>query len=206
MSYCHTNVSGLHHPSTLENKTSNGFFYKTTGPTVLKFHMEHDLTPGSQNFKIGSGWISKMATVTKNSKNNKINFFPRTTGYFWLNFGIKYQWNIGIQKNLLHSFVTVTYFLFTSVILLQFVCLKIKYLNNQTIFCLKPFHQLLSNFTRSIIRFQGLRIVELGQVEYPRWPPLRKIAKITQLLLQNHWTFLAEFWYGISMKHRFSEW
>ena len=82
---------------TLENKYSN-IFYKTTVPTVLKFNMEHDLTPGSQNCKIRSGWISKMATVTKNSKNNKISFFSRITGYVWLNFGMEYQWNIGIQN------------------------------------------------------------------------------------------------------------
>ena len=73
--------------------------------------MEHHLAPGSQNYKIGSGRISKMAAITKNSKNNKINFFSRTTGYFWLNFGMEYQWNIGIQnykneKNLYRSFVT----------------------------------------------------------------------------------------------------
>ena len=70
---------------------NNGiFFYKTTGPTVLKFHMEHDLTPGSQNYKSESGRISKVAAVTKNSKHNKINFF-RTTGYILLNFGMEYQ-------------------------------------------------------------------------------------------------------------------
>ena len=73
MSYCHTNVSGVRHASTLENKYSNIFFYKTTGPTVLKFHMEHNLTPGSQNCKIGSGRISKMAAVTKNSKKKNQN-------------------------------------------------------------------------------------------------------------------------------------
>ena len=39
-----------------------------------------------------------ISTVSKNSKNNKINFFSRTAGYFWLNFGVKYQWNIGIQN------------------------------------------------------------------------------------------------------------
>ena len=82
--------------------------------------MEHDLAPGSENYKIWSGRISKMAAITKNSKNNKVNFFSRTTGYFWLNFGMEYQWNKGIQnykmkKNLLRSFLTVTYFLFTSV-------------------------------------------------------------------------------------------
>ena len=65
MSYCHTIASGVRLASTLENKYSNIFFYKTTGPKDLKFHMEHDLTPGSQNCKIGSGLISKMAAVTK---------------------------------------------------------------------------------------------------------------------------------------------
>ena len=67
MSYCHTNASGvLQH---LKNKYSN--IYRTTRPTVLKFHMEHDLNPGSQNCKIGSCRIAKMAAVTKNSKNKK---------------------------------------------------------------------------------------------------------------------------------------
>ena len=88
----------MQRPSTLENKYSNIFFYKTIAPTVLKFNMELDLVPGSQNYKIGLGRISKMAVITKNRKNNKINFFSRTTGYFWLNFGMEYQWNIGIQK------------------------------------------------------------------------------------------------------------
>ena len=64
----------------------------------MKFHMEYDLTPGSQNCKIGSGQISKMAAVTKNYKNKEINFFSRTAGYFWPNFGMEYQWNIGIQN------------------------------------------------------------------------------------------------------------
>ena len=119
------------HPSTLENQYSNIFFYKTFAPTVLKFYMEHDLAPGSQNYKIGSGRISKMAAIPKNSKNNKISFFSRTNGYFGLYFGMEYQWNIRIQnykneKNLKYSFVTVTYFLFTSVMLLY---LKITYLN-----------------------------------------------------------------------------
>ena len=34
----------------LKTNCSN-IFYKTTGPTVLKFHMDHDLIPGSQNVK-----------------------------------------------------------------------------------------------------------------------------------------------------------
>ena len=85
-------------PSTLENKYSRIFFYKTIAPTTHKVYMEHDLAPGSQNYKIGSGRIRKMAVITKNNKNNKINFFSRTTGYFWLNFSMEYQWNIGIQN------------------------------------------------------------------------------------------------------------
>ena len=35
----------MHRPSTLENKYSNIFFYKTIAPTVLKFYMEHELAP-----------------------------------------------------------------------------------------------------------------------------------------------------------------
>ena len=58
------------------------FFYKTIAPTVLKCYMKHDLGPGSQNYKIESGGISKMAAITKNSKNNNINFFSRSVGYF----------------------------------------------------------------------------------------------------------------------------
>ena len=86
----------MRRPSTLKNKYSNIFFYKTIAPTVLKFYMEHDLAPGSQNYKIGSGRISKMAAITKNSKITK-SF--RTNGYFSLNFVMEYQWNIGIQNN-----------------------------------------------------------------------------------------------------------
>ena len=51
VTYYHTYVSVVRCQSTLENKYSN-IFYKTTGPTILKFHMEHDLTPGFQNCKI----------------------------------------------------------------------------------------------------------------------------------------------------------
>ena len=107
--------------------------------------MEHNLPPRSQNYKIGSGRISKMAAITKNSKNTKVNFFSRTAGYFWLNFGMEYQWNIGIQnykneKNLYRSFITVTYFLFTSVTLLY---LKVAYLNNFKQLFSSPEHEVL---------------------------------------------------------------
>ena len=54
------------------------FPLKPFAPIVVKFHMKHDQTPGFQNYKIGSGQESKMAAVTKNSKNNKINFCSRT--------------------------------------------------------------------------------------------------------------------------------
>ena len=61
---------------------------------------------------------------------------------------MEYQWNIGIQKyknekNLYRNFVTVTYFLFTSITLLY---LKIAYLNN--------FKQLFfSKTTEAIVKF-----------------------------------------------------
>ena len=70
--------------STLENNYSNIVLCKTTGSTFYKFHMEHDLTPGSQNCEIGSGRISEMATVTKNSKNNKINLFSGRNNWNFL--------------------------------------------------------------------------------------------------------------------------
>ena len=68
--------------STLENKYSNIFFYKTIAPTVLKFYMEDDLPPCSQNYKIGLGRIHKMAAITKNSKNNKSTFSPEPLDIF----------------------------------------------------------------------------------------------------------------------------
>ena len=52
--------------------------------------------------------------------------------------------------------------------------------NIQTSFSIKLLHLLFSNFTWSMTWHQGLRIIKLGQVEYPRWPPLLQIAKITK--------------------------
>ena len=75
---------------------------------------------------------------------------------------------------------------------------------------IKLLHLQFSNFTWSMICHQGLRIIKLGQVEYPRWPPLLKIAKKkkkkkNQLFLQNRWIFLAEFCHGISMENKYLE-
>ena len=119
--------------SALENKYSNIFFYKTIAPTVQNFTWSMTCHQGLRIIKLGQvEYLSKMATITKDSKNNKINFYSRTAGYFRLNFGMEHEWNIGIQnykneKNVYRSFVTVTYFLFTSVMLLY---LKVAYLNN----------------------------------------------------------------------------
>ena len=60
--------------------------------------MEHILVAGSQNYKIGSGRISKMAAITKIAKITKSTFSPEPLEYFWLKFGMEYQWNIGIQN------------------------------------------------------------------------------------------------------------
>ena len=87
----------MHRLSTLENKYSNIFFYKTIAPTVLKFYMEHDLLPRSQNYKIGSGRISKMAAITKIAKITK-SIFLQNRWIFLAEFWHEYQWNIGIQN------------------------------------------------------------------------------------------------------------
>ena len=73
--------------SIVKKKYSNIFFYETPGPIVLKFHMEYDQTAGFQTYKIGLGRGAKVASITKN---NKINFFFKTTWYIWLNFGIEH--------------------------------------------------------------------------------------------------------------------
>ena len=53
------------------------FFSKTTDAIVVKFYLKYDQTPGFQNYKFGLGQESKMAAITKNSKNIKINFFSK---------------------------------------------------------------------------------------------------------------------------------
>ena len=69
-------------PSTLENKYSSIFFYKTIAPTVLTFYMENDLTPGFQNYKIRSGGICKMAAITKIAKITKSTTSPELLDIF----------------------------------------------------------------------------------------------------------------------------
>ena len=101
MGYFYTNASGTHRASSVNDCKQlfkHLFFYETTQPTVLKFHMELVLTPMSRNYEIETDRISKMAAVTKNSKDIKINFFSRTTGYIWLNFDMEHLWNISVQN------------------------------------------------------------------------------------------------------------
>ena len=86
----------MHRPSTLKNKYSNIFFYKTIAPSGLKFYMEHDLPPRSQNYKIGSGLISMMAAITKNSKNNNQLFLQNRWIFlaeFWLGISIEHRYS-----------------------------------------------------------------------------------------------------------------
>ena len=47
----------------------------------LKFHMQHDQNPRLQNRQIYFGREFKMATVTRNTKTNKIVIFSRTARY-----------------------------------------------------------------------------------------------------------------------------
>ena len=73
---------GVRRLSTLENKYSNIFFSKTTGPTVLKFHMEHDLTPGSQNCKIGQVEYPRWPLLLKIAKTTKSTSSPKPLDIF----------------------------------------------------------------------------------------------------------------------------
>ena len=78
---------------------------------------------------------------------------------------MEYQWNIGIQnckneKNLLRSFVTVTYFLFTSVTSLY---LKIAYLNNfKQLFFSKTTKAIVVKFHLKYDQIPGFQITNLG--------------------------------------------
>ena len=65
MGHCHNNASGVRRalfivrrPSTIENNLFKHlllYILYHHWATVLKFHMEGELTPGSHNCKIGSG-------------------------------------------------------------------------------------------------------------------------------------------------------
>ena len=57
----------------------------------LKFYMQYDQIPRLKNSKILFGREFKIATVTKNSKTNKIVIFSRTTKYIWLKFWMEYK-------------------------------------------------------------------------------------------------------------------
>ena len=75
---------------TLENKYSNIFFYKTISPTVLKFYMEHDLAPGSQNYKLGQVEYTRWPPLLKIAKITKSTFSPEPLDIFgWI-----LAWNI----------------------------------------------------------------------------------------------------------------
>ena len=76
-----TSVMVLYLKITYLNNFKQLFFSKTTEAIVVKFHFKYDQTPGSQNYEFGLGQESKMAAVTKNSKNIKINFFSGTIRY-----------------------------------------------------------------------------------------------------------------------------
>ena len=79
-----TSVRLLYLKITFLNHFKQLFFSKTTEAIVVKFHFKYDQTPGFQNYKFGLGQESKIAAVTKNSKNIKITFFSGTIRYNWL--------------------------------------------------------------------------------------------------------------------------
>ena len=79
-----TSVMLLYLKITYLNNFKQHFFSKTTKAIDVKFHLKYDQTPGFQNYIFGLGQESKMAAITKNSKNIKINFFSGAIRYNWL--------------------------------------------------------------------------------------------------------------------------
>ena len=73
---------------------------KTVHQLLLNFKLSMIRLHGFRLVEMGQvknpRWLL-LLKIAKNN-NNKINFFSRTTEYFWLNFGMKYQRNIGIQN------------------------------------------------------------------------------------------------------------
>ena len=63
---------------------ANGICSETTSTMVLKFHMQLNQNVGFWNDKFQSGQETKMASVTKYSRNNKMNFFSRNNWYIIL--------------------------------------------------------------------------------------------------------------------------
>ena len=72
----------MHRPSTLENKYSNIFFYKTIAPTVLKFYMEHDLYQGLRIIKLGQVEYPRWPPLLKIEKITKSIFSPEPLDIF----------------------------------------------------------------------------------------------------------------------------
>ena len=72
-------------PSTLENKYSNIFFYKTAAPTVLKFHMKHDLTQGLRIVNLGKVEHLRWPLLLKKVKINHWIFLAK----FWHGISMK---------------------------------------------------------------------------------------------------------------------
>ena len=100
-------------------------FSKTTEAIVVKFHLKYDQTPGFQNYKFGLGIKNpRCPPLLKIAKPSKSTFSPEPLNII----GYKFDWNINgtlvfkivkIKKKTHQSKVTVTYFVFTSPILLK---------------------------------------------------------------------------------------
>ena len=125
-----------------------------------------------------------MAAITENSKNNKINFFSRTAGYFWLNFGMEYQWNVGIKivkmkKICSVGFFKMTSFLFTSVTLLY---LKIAYLNNfKQLFFSKTTEAIVVKFHLKYDQTPGFQNYKFGLRQESKMAAITKNSKTIKI-------------------------
>ena len=78
---------------------SNKFSPKTAALMVLRFHVQHNQTAGLESDKIQHGRESKMAIVTKNSRQLNLFFFQNQMVYL-AEFCMAHYWDLGFQNNL----------------------------------------------------------------------------------------------------------
>ena len=134
----------MHGPSTLETNIQTSF-------SIKLLHLQFSSMTCHQGLRIrklgqveNPRWppLLKIAKITKST-------FLQNHWIFLAEFGMEYQWNIGIQncknEKICSVVLSSDLLLFTSVTLPY---LKIAYLNKfKQLFFLKPLRQLLSNFT-----------------------------------------------------------
>ena len=100
--------------------------------------------------------------------------------YIWLKFCMEYKRDLAVdiyqnEKNLEQNLVTVTVRKFMSTLAKFASTLASKSI--QMTYSLKPLHPWFLNFTYSMTRLQGFRMIKFRLVGNQKWPLLLKIAK-----------------------------